>query len=199
MRWHDDDYIPVQEGGLDRLDLPVDVDAGQIIDSYVGSPMYAVIPEHAPAVLFLVAMYGAFWWMRRRGSSRLDSYHRLPKVHRFLAWLLAISGVGHLALVFTHEPSLYTVLYLLGGAIGLLGHAAHLDGQRFAADVDGLTDHGLLGGRPLVGPASRRDARRGALEGQSGSPRETLPGGGPCCEVECARRPPGRRPEAPRS
>ena len=105
MRWHDDDYVPVQEGGLDRLDLPADVDAGQIIDSYVGSPMYAVIPEHAPAVLFLVSMYGAFWWMRRRQSPRLDAYFRLSKVHRFLAWLLAISGVGHLALVFTHEPS----------------------------------------------------------------------------------------------
>ena len=131
MRWHDDDYVPVQEGGLDRLDLPSDVDAGQIIDSYVGSPMYAVIPEHAPGVLVLIALYGAFWWMRRRQSPRLDAYHRLSKVHRFLAWLLAISGVGHLALVFTHEPSVYSLLYLLGGVAPLWVLRRLLIGKRW--------------------------------------------------------------------
>ena len=145
MRWHEDDYVPVPEGGLDRLDLPADVDAGQIIDSYVGSPMYAVIPEHAPALLVLLAMFFTFRVMRRRQSPRLASYHRLPMVHRFLAWLLAISGVGHLALIFTHEPSFYTVLYLIGGVAPLWILRRLLAGKRWRR-LTAFTMAGLIGG-----------------------------------------------------
>ncbi len=145
MRWHDDDYAPVPEGGLDRLDLPADIDAGEIIDSYVGSPMYAVIPEHAPALLFLFAMFVAYRWMRRRQSPRLEAYDRLSLVNRFLAWLLAITGVGHLVLVLTHEPSFYSVLYLLGGLAPLWVLRRLLAGKRWRK-LAALTLAGLIGG-----------------------------------------------------
>ena len=131
LRWHEDDYVPVPEGGIDRLDLPADIGKGEIIDSYVGSPMYRIIAEHAPAVVVLLGLWLGFWWLKRRGSTRLDSYFALPLVHRFLAWLLAITGVGHLALVFTHEPSFYTGLYLLGGVAPLYVLRRLLRGERW--------------------------------------------------------------------
>ena len=145
MRWHEDDYVPVSDGGIDRLDLPADISNADIIDSYVGSPMYLVISEHGPAIFFLVAMVGAFWWMRRRGSTRLDRYHALPLVHRFLAWLLAITGVGHLALILTHEPSVYSVLYLIGGVSPLYALRRLLSGQRWRR-ITALTMIGLVVG-----------------------------------------------------
>ena len=145
MRWHDGDYVPVSEGGIDRLDLPADIGPTEIIDSYVGSPMYAVISEHGPAIIVLVGMWLGFWWMKRRGSRRLDSYFRLSLVHRFLAWLLAITGVGHLALVLTHEPSFYSVLYLLGGLAPLYVLRRMLCGQRWRR-LTALTLVGLIVG-----------------------------------------------------
>ena len=141
MRWHEDDYARVPEGGIDRFDLPSEVGANEIIDSYVGSPMYRVIQEHAPAIVVLIAMWAGFWWMKRRGSSHLDSYYRLSLVHRFLAWLLAISGVGHLVLVLTHDPSFYSVLYLLGGILPLWVIRRMLGGHRWRK----LTAFVLLG------------------------------------------------------
>ncbi len=92
-------------------------------NDYVGSPMYGVIPEHEGAVGVVLLLVAGAWFMRRRarrGSSWavnwVEGYRRLPKVHRLLAWLLALSAAIHFALVLGHEPSTYTVLYLVGTA-----------------------------------------------------------------------------------
>lgn len=90
-------------------------------NNYVGSPMYGVIPEHEAAAAMVLILVGGAWFMRRRAArgsswavSWVGGYRRLPKVHRLLAWLLAISATVHLGLVFGHEPSTYSVLYAIG-------------------------------------------------------------------------------------
>lgn len=89
---------------------------------YVGSPMYDVIPEHWPAVAAIVALFVGAWLVQRdarRGrpwaTPFVADYRKLPLIHRFLVWLLLITGSAHLGLVLGHEFGWYSVGY---GAIG---------------------------------------------------------------------------------
>lgn len=94
-------------------------------NSYVGSPLYDVIPEHETAVLMVLLLVGGTWWMRRRSRKGkawavrwIDRYRALPIMQRFLAWLLAISTAVHFGLLIGHEPSGYTYTYA-AGTVGL--------------------------------------------------------------------------------
>lgn len=115
MRWLDRTGLlltsdrSVPQGASDA-DAPV-----EHATSYIGSPMYRIVDEHAPAVVLLAAMVIAFWWLRRRDSAALDPYHGLSPVQRMLAWLLGVTGVAHIGLMFSHAPSMFTLMYLAGG------------------------------------------------------------------------------------
>lgn len=91
--------------------------------TYVGSPLYDVIPEHEPALLTVGVLVLTAWYVRRRsrkGSARagewLARYRTLSPTQRFLAWLLATSAAIHAGLVLGHEPSIYSVLYAADAA-----------------------------------------------------------------------------------
>ncbi len=92
------------------------------LGEYVGSPMYEVLPDHGIALLAMAALAPAAWLMRRfarrpgRAARLLAGYRSLPATHRFAAWLLAASGVAHLALVLSHEPSVRSALFAGAGA-----------------------------------------------------------------------------------
>lgn len=91
------------------------------VGDYLGSPMYEVLPEHGLAVAAVALLPVAAWLLRRRAGRAgwaallVDGYQALPAVHRFVAWLLAASGVAHLALVLTHEPSALSGLFAVAG------------------------------------------------------------------------------------
>lgn len=92
--------------------------------SYVGSPMYEVIPEHEPALLAVALLAVGSWYLRRRirksgpqAVAWLGRYRALPLTHRFLVWLLAVSAAIHVGLVLGHEPSFYSVLYAADAAL----------------------------------------------------------------------------------
>ena len=92
-----------------------------ISNDYVGSPMYGIIPEHDAALALVFLLFGGAWFVRRRAASGsawaanwVSDYRRLTKVHRLLAWLLAISATVHFGLVLGHEPSTYNVLFAIG-------------------------------------------------------------------------------------
>ncbi len=95
--------------------------------SYLGSPMYAVIPEHVIAFLFLAVAPLALLWVNQRSHRHLACgercwyrrYEALDVQRRFVLWLVSTSALIHLGLVLGHEPSPYTVAYLVG--TGLLG------------------------------------------------------------------------------
>lgn len=107
-------------------------------NTYVGSPMYDVIPEHEPAGLAVLLLVAAAWYLRRRSykgshraTARLEQYRALPITKRLLWWLLASSAAVHGGLVLGHEPSYYTALYAADAA--LLGWASYrlLSGSRW--------------------------------------------------------------------
>ena len=90
-------------------------------DDYVGSPMYEIIPDHELAIASVVALFAGAFLLRfaaRRwnwAQSLIDGYRSLTSIHKLLAWLLAVSGIVHLALAFGHEPYFMTPLWLIGG------------------------------------------------------------------------------------
>ncbi len=92
------------------------------LDEYIGSPMYAVLPEHGMALLGFFGLLVATWWVRRRArrdalrpDGTMAAWLRLAPEHRFLAWLLTASAVIHLGLTLGHEPSGLTLLYAIAG------------------------------------------------------------------------------------
>jgi hypothetical protein len=96
---------------------------------YIGSPMYSVLAEHVVAIFAVVALVIGAWIVRRLAPSRerfakwIDQYRSLDVLERMLFWLLAISGAVHAALIVSHEPSVYTVLYRVDAvALGLVAH-----------------------------------------------------------------------------
>ncbi len=91
----------------------------EVIDGYVGSPMYTVISEHNVALIALLLFLAGTWVLGRLARSGrpaavrwTDAYRSLPPTQRMLAWLLGASGAIHAGLVLGHEPSGYSVLYL---------------------------------------------------------------------------------------
>jgi hypothetical protein len=96
------------------------------LGDYVGSPMYEIIPEHGPAVIAVLLLAIAAWFVRtaahrghRWATPFVADYRSLPLVRRFAAWLLLIAGTVHLGLVFGHELSWYSVGYAVVGVAEL--------------------------------------------------------------------------------
>lgn len=145
MSWHEGPPTPPADFLGQVPDAPPPLGLNGLQDAYVGNPMYNVIAEHGPALVFLLAMAGVFLWLRRRESPMIHGYFQQSVVQRFLLWLLAITGVGHLALIFTHEPSFYSVLYLVGGLAPLWAIRRSLSGARWRRWT-GIILLGLLGG-----------------------------------------------------
>jgi hypothetical protein len=86
---------------------------------YVGSPMYDIVDAHIPGLLAL-ALLPVIALLVTRSNSRSamaleTGYRRLPPPRRLAAWLTAASALIHLGLPFGHEPTPWTVAYLLGG------------------------------------------------------------------------------------
>ncbi|MDJ0791905.1 MAG: hypothetical protein QNJ71_08415 [Acidimicrobiia bacterium] len=122
---HADDPIvrPVEPG--QRANLLEGFEVGD----QVGNPLYGVVDEHVLAVIVLIAAPLLVWiggWVVRMlaqaGSSHaqrvLDRHRGADLRLRIASWAIAISALIHAILVFTHEPTLYTVLYA-GGAVAL--------------------------------------------------------------------------------
>lgn len=93
---------------------------------YIGSPMYQVINEHQFAFIVALALLAGAWVVRKfadRGnawSCRLvGPYDTLNTVNRFLFWMLLVAGTIHIALLPGHEPSMWSVGYVLVGAAEL--------------------------------------------------------------------------------
>jgi hypothetical protein len=126
-----DDGTSTSAGLVDRL-LDAAPDRADVIDSYVGSPLYRVIPEHEPAIagLLVLGLWYAIWG-RRSNAAFMTAYRRLSPIHRMLAWFLAVSGVIHLALAIAHEPSGYTVAYVLGAVMPIWVLTRLVTGRRW--------------------------------------------------------------------
>ena len=99
-------------------------ESSEVIDGYVGSPMYTVISEHNAALITLLLFMVGTWVLRRAARSGrpaavrwVDAYRGLPSTHRVLAWLLGASGAIHVGLVLGHEPSGFSVLYLIDAVL----------------------------------------------------------------------------------
>ncbi|MGF1617965.1 MAG: hypothetical protein ACFCU2_09210 [Acidimicrobiia bacterium] len=99
------------------------------IGDQVGNPLYSIVDEHSAVyVLFLMLPLIPVLCVRflrksaARGNLRsarvMTDYAYLPLARRWAVWALATSALVHLMLVFTHELSGYSALYL-AGAIGL--------------------------------------------------------------------------------
>jgi len=106
--------------------------------SYVGSPMYEVIPEHGLAFLLMMLGLVALWWVRRRlgrhaaceDSCWYRRYQALDTRSRFVFGLVSLSGLVHLGLVFGHGLSGYTVAYAgAAAAFGWVGRMMLLGRQ----------------------------------------------------------------------
>lgn len=115
--------IPVDDSGIRENILE-----GFEVGDPVSSPLYTVIGEHMAALLVLVLMpligRGLVRFLRyraARGSGRaqawLDGYAELPTNRRWAVWAVITSAIVHVTLVFTHELSVYTLLYGVGAVL----------------------------------------------------------------------------------
>jgi hypothetical protein len=108
----------------------------EVIDGYIGSPMYDVISEHNAALIALLLFLVGTWVLRRAARSGrpaavrwVDAYRALLPTHRMLAWLLGASGAVHAGLVIGHEPSGSSVLYLADAVLMIWLTRRLLDGK----------------------------------------------------------------------
>ncbi|MGF1666832.1 MAG: hypothetical protein ACFCVC_11250 [Acidimicrobiia bacterium] len=87
---------------------------------YVGSPVYDIVEAHIPGLLALVLLPVIAVLVRRsrsRFAGALDrGYRRLAPQRRLAVWLTTASALIHLGLPFGHEPTGWTIAYLVGGA-----------------------------------------------------------------------------------
>ncbi len=96
-------------------------------DEYLGSPMYEVAEVHGPA-LFAALALGIWFLVARR---RRDADGNRPRglrwsdladpTDRVASWMMALSAVGHAALVPGHLDSFYGALFLADAVVLGLG------------------------------------------------------------------------------
>ena len=139
-------------------------DTSEVINGYVGSPMYTVISEHNAALITLLLFLVGTWVLRRSARSGrpaavrwVDAYRALPPTHRMLAWLLGASGAIHVGLVLGHEPSAYSVLYLID-AVLMFWLTLEAAGRQAVAPLD-PADPARLHPRLRLHAVRRRAAR----------------------------------------
>jgi len=128
--FHTDDpiVIPTSEGAV-RTTVLEGFEPGD----YVGSPLYAVVDEHTFAALLVVIAPLLIWLSMitvrrlaardgRRASAVVAAFSGASLTRRVAAVAVWYSALLHAVLVFTHEPSGYTVLYAVGAlALALAG------------------------------------------------------------------------------
>lgn len=128
----------LHEGGGSTTEILVDrltetaPDRADVVDSYLGSPLYGFIPEHEGAVL-AVAILGLWYlaWGHRSEGRWMTAYRGKTPVERLLVWLLAITAAIHATLMITHQPSGYTVAYAFGTVLPVWVLARFLEGRRW--------------------------------------------------------------------
>jgi hypothetical protein len=82
----------------------------------IGNPLYALDPDHVLGLLLVPLLAVCGWLTLRYRPSLLGGYRRLPALYRLEAWLLAITAVVHVGLVFTHGEPLLEVLFVADAA-----------------------------------------------------------------------------------
>jgi len=104
-------------------------DGVNLLDRYIGSPIYGMAPEHGAALL-LVLMVGIGALLVRllanRGHTRSEAlvlrYRSLPSTQRLLAWLLAISAASNLGMALGRMASPVSLwLIIVAGAQLVVG------------------------------------------------------------------------------
>lgn len=123
LLFHADDpiVVPNPDGGARTNVLD-----GFEIGEYVGSPLYTVIDEHVLAAILLVLAPIVVWLAiravrllagrgGRRATAIYDAFEGASIPRRLAGVALWYSAVIHVVLVLTHEPSFYSILYVLGG------------------------------------------------------------------------------------
>jgi len=121
----------------------------------IGNPLYTLDPDHVLALLLVPLTLAGGSFVLRDRPSLSAGYRRLPALYRLQAWLLAITAVVHLGLVFTHDEPLLELLFT-ADALWLLDVLRRLllgrTWRRSAALVLGLTIGAywaaVLGGEP---------------------------------------------------
>ena len=91
--------------------------------SQIGSPLYRVVPHHAPALVAAALVPVALWLTARRGDTGgriaaplVDGYRRLPAQNRLLVWLLLVTAVVHVGLIPGEERPVLRLLFALDAA-----------------------------------------------------------------------------------
>ena len=77
----------------------------------IGNPLYTLDPDHVLALLLVPLTLAGGSFVLRDRPSLSAGYRRLPALYRLQAWLLAITAVVHLVLVFTHDEPLLELLF----------------------------------------------------------------------------------------
>ena len=108
-----------------------EADVAEVVDSYVGSALYEVIPEHELALVMALALGVGVWFARRLRPRMLSRIDRLPAMDRMLAWILILTAVIHAGLALGHELSGFTLLYIAGATAPVVGLRRLLAGARW--------------------------------------------------------------------
>lgn len=82
----------------------------------IGNPLYTLDPDHVLGLLLVPLLAAGGWLTLHYHPSLLGGYLRLPVLYRLEAWLLAITAVVHLGLVFTHDEPLLELLFVADAA-----------------------------------------------------------------------------------
>lgn len=130
---------------------------------YVGSPLYAVFPEHVVAIFAVALLPIAALLVRYfadRGTESAVALRTFYRTHaptlQLAFWLLTMAGAIHLAVAFTHEPSPYTVGYIVLGLSELEAARRLLVGKKWrlwaglavCASILGYAVDGIAGAPP---------------------------------------------------
>jgi len=99
-------------------------DGINLLDRYIGSPIYGIAPEHGIAILLVLALaIGSllvrFLAHRGHGRSRAfrDRYRALTSTHRLFVWLLSLAAVSSLGMALGRMASPVSLwLFVAAGA-----------------------------------------------------------------------------------
>ncbi len=104
-------------------------DGVNLLDRYIGSPIYGMAPEHGAALLLVLMVgFGSLLvrFLANRGHTRSEAvairYRSLPSTQRLLAWLLAISAASNLGMALGRTASPVSLwLIIVAGAQLVVG------------------------------------------------------------------------------
>ena len=94
---------------------PATASPREVVDSYVGSSLYEIIDEHRLAMALGLGLILYVWWRTRNRSWTL--WRDEPVRTQVIGATLALSTLIHAGLVFGHELSGFTAIYVAGAAL----------------------------------------------------------------------------------